>query len=288
MQEKQSMTRTRTTRWLTVAMLAVTLMVGSTVWTATFVSANHPVLVEGEADFDGDGRLGTAEDTDGDDRIFGTITAALGAANGGANQNGRVTIVTSGRFHEQLVISNANGNTTIEAAPGVEANIDAVATGTRAAQFTGSTNVVRQGQPGIIINSPNNRYVTLRNLVVRNWLEGILVLNQSRVTLDNVRLEGNVNYGIHATGDSKALITKSQVSSTGFRVGATGDFPNAQTPTPGSGIVFENNTRGLVTDTTVSGNFRYGIAAFQSAFVEVRDISAFDNDTNFYRVFRDR
>ncbi len=288
MQEKRSMTRTRTTRWLTVAMLAVTLMVGSTVWTATFVSANHPVLVEGEADFDGDGRLGTAEDTDGDDRIFGTITAALGAANGGANQNGRVTIVTSGRFHEQLVISNANGNTTIEAAPGVEANIDAVATGTRAAQFTGSTNAVRQGQPGIIINSPNNRYVTLRNLVVRNWLEGILVLNQSRVTLDNVRLEGNVNYGIHATGDSKALITKSQVSSTGFRVGATGDFPNAQTPSPGSGIVFENNTRGLVTDTTVSGNFSYGIAAFNSSYVEVRDISAFDNNPNFYRVFRDR
>ena len=288
MQGKQDSTRTWTTRWLTVGMLAVTLMVGTSVWTATFVSANHPVLVEGEADFDGDGRIGTAEDTDGDDRIFGTITAALGAANGGANQNGRVTIVTSGRFHEQLIISNANGNTTIEAAPGVEATIDAVGPGTRAMQFAGSTNAVRQGQPGIIINSPNNRYVTLRNLVVRNWLEGILVLNQTRVTLDNVRLEGNVNYGIHVTGDSKALITHSQVSSTGLRVGATGDFPNAQTPTPGSGIVFENSTRGLVTDTTVSGNFSYGIAAFNSAYVEVRDISAFDNNPNFYRVFRDR
>lgn len=157
-------------RWFTILCLVATLVVSASVMTNTFVSANHPVLVEGEADFDGDGRLGTAEDTDGDDRIFGTITAALGAANGGANQNGRVTIVTSGRFHEQLIVSNANGNTTIEAAPGVEATIDAVATGTRAAQFSGSTNVVRQGQPGIIINSPNNRYVTLRNLVVRNWL----------------------------------------------------------------------------------------------------------------------
>ncbi len=288
MQDKQPMTRSWTIRWFTVAMLALTLVAGTSVWTATFVSANHPVLVEGEADFDGDGRLGTAEDTDGDDRIFGTITAALGAANGGANQNGRVTIVTSGRFHEQLIVSNANGNTTIEAAPGVEATIDAVATGTRATQFTGSTNVVRQGQPGIIINAPNNRYVTLRNLVVRNWLEGILVLNQTRVTLDNVRLEGNVNYGIHVTGDSKALITKSQISSTGFRVGATGDFPNAQTPTPGSGIVFEGSSRGLVVDTTVSGNFRYGVAAFQNAFAEARDVTAFDNDDNFYRVFRTR
>jgi Right handed beta helix region len=288
MQARQNMTRTGAVRWITVVMLAVTLVAGASIWTGSFVSANHPVLVEGEADFDGDGRLGTAEDTDGDDRIFGTITAALGAANGGANQNGRVTIVTSGRFHEQLIVSNANGNTTIEAAPGVEATIDAVATGTRATQFTGSTNVVRQGQPGIIINSPNNRYVTLRNLVVRNWLEGILVLNQTRVTLDNVRLEGNVNYGIHVTGDSKALITNSQVSSTGFRVGATGDFPNAQTPTPGSGIVFENSARGLVVHTTVSGNFRHGVAALQNSFAEARNVTAFDNDDNFHRVFRDR
>lgn len=288
MKEMQKLTRRWNLRWLTIPMLAVTLVAGISIGTRTLVSANHPVLVEGEADFDGDGRLGTAEDTDGDDRIFGTITAALGAANGGANQNGRVTIVTSGRFHEQLIVSNANGNTTLEAAPGVEATIDAVATGARATQFTGSTNIVRQGQPGIIINAPNNRYVTLRNLVVRNWLEGILVLNQTRVTLDNVRLEGNVNYGIHVTGDSKALISHSQVSSTGFRVGATGDFPNAQTPTPGSGIVFEGSSRGLVAHTTVSGNFRYGVAAFQHSFAEARNVTAFDNDDNFYRVFRDR
>jgi len=267
-----------------MGLLTATLIFGASVWTLTNVSANHPVLVEGEEDFDRDGNLGTAEDTDGDDRIFGTITAALGAANGAANHNGRVVIVTSGRFHEQLNITNANGNTTIEAAPGVEATIDAVATGTRAAQFSGSTNVVRQGQPGIIITSPANRYVTLRNLVVRNWIEGIQVQATSRVTLDNVRLEGNVNHGIHVLGQSKVLITNSQVSSTGFRVGATGDFPGTSTPAPGNGITFEGQSQGSVVNSTVSGNFYQGLASISPSYVEARNVTAFDNPVNFSRI----
>src|SRR6185503_9717894 len=66
-------------------------------------SANHPVLVEGEQDFDGDGRIGVMEDTDNaTDRIFGTITTALLGMNGGANANGLVLIVTSGRFPELI------------------------------------------------------------------------------------------------------------------------------------------------------------------------------------------
>ena len=270
------MQRNKFTRVLTSSLLASTLVLGTSLLTLHQVSANHPVLVEGEADFDGDGRLGTAEDTDGDDRIFGTITAALGAANGGANQNGRVTIVTSGRFHEQLNITNANGNTTIEAAPGVEATLDAVATGTRAAQFPNSTNATRQGQPGLIVNSPVNRYVTLRNLVVRNWTEGIQILGASRVTIDNVRLEGNVNHGIRATDNSRVLISHSQISSTGFRVGATGDFPATSQPAPGNGITFDQRAQGLVTDTTVSGNFSYGMVKLDSAYIEARRVIAFD------------
>src|SRR5436305_14614155 len=98
--------------------------VGLVLFTGGRVSANHPVLVEGNCDspvpgttlvspgtcgdFDGDGRIGTAEDTDGADRIFGTLNAALGpgtgaAAGTGANLNGRILIVASGRFAEQLV-----------------------------------------------------------------------------------------------------------------------------------------------------------------------------------------
>ena len=59
--------------------------------------ANHPVLVEGESDFDGDGLLGTDEDNDGD-RIFGTLSVALAADLGAINNNGKITIVTTGRF----------------------------------------------------------------------------------------------------------------------------------------------------------------------------------------------
>ena len=69
-------------------------------------------------DFDCDGRIDVAEDTDNaTDRIFGTINAALAGANGGANQNGRVTIVTSGRFPEVVNITAANGNVTLEGRP---------------------------------------------------------------------------------------------------------------------------------------------------------------------------
>ncbi|MEQ8762704.1 MAG: hypothetical protein RL885_02170 [Planctomycetota bacterium] len=38
--------------------------------------ANHPVLVEGETDFDGHGLIGMDEDLDGD-RIFGTFSVVL-------------------------------------------------------------------------------------------------------------------------------------------------------------------------------------------------------------------
>ena len=104
-------------------------------------SANHAVLVEGEQDYDGDGLIGQADDNDNaTDRIFGTITAALGAANGGAGQNGRVTIVTSGRFFESVTIAPTTGNVTLEAAPGVEANVEAVAVGDRVNDFPGPPN----------------------------------------------------------------------------------------------------------------------------------------------------
>jgi len=146
------------------------------------VSANHPVYVEGNCDspvpgttivttgtcgdFDGDGRIGTAEDTDGADRIFGTLAAALGPGTGagagtGANMNGTILIVKSGRFAESLVIGNTigapyvggcgdptvggctPGNVTIEAAPGVVAEIDAVFQGDPA-----GGNPLRQGLTG--------------------------------------------------------------------------------------------------------------------------------------------
>src|SRR5688500_796438 len=209
--------------WLTLSILTV-----GTVFSLSFigsnpVSANHPVLVEGNCDspvpgttivdlgncgdFDGDGRIGTAEDTDGADRIFGTLRAALGpgtgaAAGTGANGNGTIRIVTSGRFAEKLFIGQAGyiagegaaspGHVTIEAAPGVSADINAVLQGDPA-----GGNNTRMTEIGIHVLYPGNAHrVILRNLTIRNWGTGIHLDENSRVTLDNCRLENNLDYGL--------------------------------------------------------------------------------------------
>jgi parallel beta-helix repeat protein len=253
--------------------------------------ANHPVLVEGNncadggpgvtlvvpgtcGDFDGDGRIGTAEDTDNaTDRIFGTIGAALAAANNGANQNGRVTVVTSGRFAEVVSITGANGNVTLEAAPGVEANIDAVLSGDPG-------NAARQAAPGIVVNAPADRYVTIRNIVSRNWTVGIQVSGSSHVTIEDSRLENNVNYGILVSDSARVAIVGSTVSATGFRAGATGNFPTANAPDPGIGIEFEDSSSGLIADTTVTGSFAAGISneTGTGSSVRLRNVNLFDNN----------
>src|SRR5688572_19028551 len=135
-------------RWSVCLFVLLFVITGVTLLSGERASANHPVLVEGNCDspvpgttivaqgtcgdFDGDGRIGSAEDTDGADRIFGTINAALGPGSGaaagtGANQNGQITIVTSGRFAEKLIITGANVG--LQGAPGVSASIDAVLQG---------------------------------------------------------------------------------------------------------------------------------------------------------------
>lgn len=280
--KRQNVTRNKSV----IAMAVGVVLIGSIgVWSLS--DANHPVLVEGNncadlgpnvtqvppgtcGDFDGDGRIGTAEDTDNStDRIFGTINAALGAANGGANQNGRVTIVTSGRFAEVVNITAANGNVTLEAAPGVEANIDAVLAGD-------AGNAGRQAAPGIIVNAPDNRRVVIRNIVSRNWTDGILVVGNSHVTIDKCRLEGNRDYGIRVMDAAKAAITNCQVNATGFR-----QAPGVNnTPNPGIGIEFEGNSSGAVSSTVVTGSFAAGIAADRSNQRNVRlsDVTVFGNN----------
>lgn len=243
----------RRMRWIALASAVIALVFTAAFVSKTRVSANHPVLVEGNCDspvpgttlvapgtcgdFDGDGRIGTAEDTDGADRIFGTINAAIGpgtgaAAGTGANHNGLVKIVASGRFAESIFIGNNvggpgfpgiadPGNVTLEAAPGVNAIIDAVLQG----DPTGGNNT-RQGQTGITITYVNaNRRVTLRNLDIRNWNVGVEVTLASRVTIDNVRFENNLNAGVRLGGDSQTVMNDVQVTATGFRVGTAVALP---------------------------------------------------------------
>ncbi len=214
--------------------------------------ANHPVLVEGESDFDGDGLIGVDEDLDGD-RVFGTITTALAADLGAVNQNGAVRIVTSGRFPEVLVITGSNGNVTLEAAPGVDASIDAVLAG-----FPG--NVERQDMAGITVDAGDNRSIILRNLTIRNWSTGIVVEGDSHLTIDNCRVEQNLNYGIRVRGSARVAITHCQVIGTGYRVGAAGSSPDAVVPDPGTGIRFEGSSRGLLANTAATANFGRGVS----------------------------
>lgn len=287
-------------RLAATAFAAVALVTVSLVWGGATVSANHPVYVEGNClnppagnpgpvtpgtcgDYDGDGRIGTAEDADGD-RVFGTITAALGGGTG-ANQNGRVVIVTSGTFAEVVNITGANGNVQLEAAPGVDANIDAVLQGD-----PGSG--ARQNAPGIIVNAPADRFITIRNIVSRNWATGIDVRGFSRVLIDRCRVDNNTNFGILVQGTAKVKINDTQVTATGFRVGATGDFPRANRPDPGVGIEFQDDSSGLICDSCVVGNFGAGIRngtrdngkGFGNSSVQLQNVCAFDNNPNYVGV----
>ena len=231
--------------------------------------ANHPVLVEGEADFDGDGLLGDDEDNDGD-RIFGTLSVALAADLGAINNNGKITIVTSGRFPESLVITGSNGNVALEAAPGVEANIDAVLAG-----FPG--NVDRQNMPGITVDAAANRRIILRNLTIRNWRVGIITLGNSQVAIDNCRVEHNLDYGIRAMGSGvRTSIINSQITGTGFRVGAAGNSPDVDVPNPGIGILFEDRARGIIINSSSIGNYAGGLVK-RGATVQKKDLALFNN-----------
>lgn len=262
-------------RFTILASLVLAFAFFTTSWNSSDVSANHPVLVEGERDFDGDGLIGIDENGDSaSDQVFGTINAALGMANAGANQNGVVVVVSSGRFLESVTITGANGNVTLEAAPGVSAMIEAVRAGD-------ANNGMRQTLPGIVVNSPATRIVTLRNMVSRNWTDGIQVMGASRVVIDNCRVENNTNFGIHVLGTAKVTISNSTIASSGFRSGAA---PANNNPNPGIGIGFEGSSTGTVAFSTVSGSTLAGISNKSSAgnkAVGVLSVNAFDNNPNF-------
>ena len=283
------------TRSLIATATAVASSAAVAILFAAAAHANHPVLVEGNCnvppagssgpvtagtcgDYDGDGKIGTAEDSDGD-RVFGTLNGALGpgTSGNGANQNGLVTIVTSGTFAEQVTIT---GNVTLQAAPGVEAVVDAVLQGDPG-------NTARQAQPGVVVNAPANRRVIIRNILSRNWTSGFKILGDSHVALDRVRAENNVNYGVEIRNKARVAITRSEVHATGFRLNpATGDFPTTGTPSPGRGIEFEDSSSGTVFDSAVTGSFDAGIANESSSkkSVCVSHVNAFDTDPDFSRV----
>jgi len=275
--------------------LAALAVAGAALVIAPNALANHPVLVEGNCnnaadpmfaplvagtcgDYDGDGKIGTAEDNDGD-RVFGTINGAntTGSAATRVNNNGTITVVTSGLFAETVTLT---GNVTLEAAAGVEANLDAVRQGDPASG-------ARQGQPGIIVNAPADRQVVIRNIQSRNWTSGFQIINNSRVALEGVRAEHNINYGIEINDNAKVAISDSEVYATGRRVNPmTGDFPTLNKPNPGNGIEFDDNSSGTVFFTRVTGSFGAGVAAERKNDVCLALVNLFDNNPNTQGVSR--
>ncbi|HKP45871.1 MAG TPA: right-handed parallel beta-helix repeat-containing protein [Pyrinomonadaceae bacterium] len=245
---------------------------------APSTSANHPVLVEGNCDspvpgttivdtgtcgdYDGDGRIGTAEDTDGADRIFGTLAAALGpgtgaAAGTGANQNGRIIIVKSGRFTEfgldpstnSMLHINSSAHVQIEAAPGVEANIDAVLQGDPA-----GGNNSRQEAIGILISLTPNASVTLRNLTIRNFAIGVRQQGFGRLLVENCRVDNNRDFGLQILNSSYLMLDQSQVTGTGRRVGTANNTTNF-----GHGIQLADGAGALATNSLIFNSLRAGI-----------------------------
>jgi hypothetical protein len=281
---------------------------------------NHPVLVEGNCDspvpgttivgvgtcgdFDGDGRIGTAEDTDGADRIFGTIAAALQAGTGaaagtGANFNGLILIVRSGRFPESyaplkapdpapansvrhgLLIGPTNsfpasfGNVTIEAAPGVRAVIDAVLQGDPA----GNNTPRQETGTAITVNLPSANRVVLRNLVIRNWSKGIEVQGTSQVTVENCAIENNRDSGLMAIGNSRVTVSNSSFLGNGFRV--SGGINN--TANPGSAIS-ALNTAEISADSLLIADNVIGISAEGTSVVRMSNLSIYGNTIGIRRV----
>jgi hypothetical protein len=257
---------------------------------APSAAANHTALVEGTCigpgptqrtivppgtcgDYDGDGRIGVAEDTDEADRVFGTITAALTSDAGGAVQNGTVTIVESGVFPEQVIITASNGNLTLQAAPGVVAIVDAVLQGNPG-------NGAREAQAGIVVpNVPPDRMVTIRNIMSRNWISGYRITGTSRVTLDGVRADNSVNFGVEIRGTARVAISNASVQATGFPHVRLGGGPPV-TPTPGDGIAFMDASSGTVCSSTVTGSLSVGIRDASSREVVASHNNVFDNGRN--------
>lgn len=289
-----SLRRIFRSRWQTVPYLMVAALLGVGLVSTGPASANHPVLVEGNCDspvpgttvveqgtcgdFDGDSRIGTAEDTDGADRIFGTLTAALGpgtgaAAGTGANFNGTVTIVKSGRFAENIQIVNPGGHIEIAAAPGVEAIIDAVFQGDPA-----GGNNFRQETVGLLFSTPADRRVILRNLTIRNWAEGLRAAQAARITVIGCRFEYNRDFGIRVADSARVAVYDSEIVGTGFRVGTANNATAF-----GHGILFETNAGGTVAKSLIAGNLRnavLNVSSLGAAGVRFYEVITESNGTN--------
>ncbi len=252
------------------------------VLSVTCVSAQTSLLVEGNCgdpattstapgtcgDYDGDGRIGTAEDIDGD-KVFGSIYEATNVVNFDPN-GGIVSIVTSGNFTGQINISGRRGTVTLQAAPGVQATVD------NALLLPGSDTDL-DFPFSISIESSSDRYVVLRNLTFRYCLfSAIDVRGDARVAIEGCHLENNEDVGINVNDNARVTISHTKVF-------ASNNGQTMVNSASGAGILFSNNSSGSIFQTTVSGTRGVGISnrTGRANAVCAYLVNVFDNTTNF-------
>ncbi len=272
-------------------LLALTAIIVATFLPST-AAAQPSVLVEGNCtsgetlaprttvspgtcgDYDGDGRIGRAEDTDEDDAIFGTIDAALRPD--GIIQSATVTIVTSGRFDGFAISGVAGGNVTVQAAPGVTAVI---------APLGGRR---REGTGILIANGISGSFntVVLRNLEIRDFSTGIVIEGGARVAIEGCRVQHNLQYGIEVQNTARVSIDDTKIYGTGYIESITDDTGQVIPASPGTAIEFRGTSSGAVFSTTISGNRGVGVSnqTGNSSAVCVASVNFFDNGTNFVNV----
>jgi hypothetical protein len=109
-------------------------------------------------------------------------------------------------------------------------------------------------------------------------------MGNSRVVIDNCRLDSNINFGVHVMGNARVTISNSQINSTGFRAGQSVN----NTPSPGTGIMFDDQSSGTVAFTTVNGSAKAGIAnntqPRNRQAVKLLSVNVFDNLVDFDRI----
>ncbi len=129
-----------------------------------------------------------------------------------------------------------------------------------------------------------NRYVTLRNLTVRNSAVGVFITGNSNVAIENCRFENNIDRGIDVAGNAKVSISKTEVHAINF---GGADLTDPRVPgNVGNGIVFRGSSSGTIFSTTVSGSLNAGISnqTGRSDAVCAYQVSVFANGTNFVGV----
>lgn len=250
----------------------------------------QPTVTPGSCgDYDYDGRIGAAEDADGDE-VYGSILAAI-QNNDIERFGGEITIVTSGRFDGDIVYDGGLGGKklTLQAAPGVRAVIE---------QLRARSTVREELRAGILIVGQSGQvrntvvppsFVTLRNLTVRGFTNGMVLTQLARVLIDNCNIENSLQHGVLVSTLSDVTINNSKVYDVGQRLPVRDPVTNAVVANaPGDGIKFadgvEDGSTGMIVSSVISGNRGAAISNPNANNVCVYETNTFANGQPYSNV----